>query len=178
MEIIPLLLPEDPGDNTGMVASALFKEEIKECVKETKELKKAHKITWGQCSKAMQVKLHGDPKYKDFNKQRDIIMILESIKAAMQKFNHWVEQYMSMCNTIKRFWTLYQGKDMSNLVFLECFNAIVDVVEGQGGVIAFHTSLVTLEGEDDEAIETSRDKFLARCFIQKACRGRYNRLTE
>eukprot|EP00957_Ditylum_brightwellii_P002707 208592-Ditylum_brightwellii.AAC.1 len=76
-EITPLLLPEDPGDNTGTVTSALFKEEIKESAKETKELKrgvkKAYKITWGQCSKAMQVKLRGDPKYKDFDKQRDTI---------------------------------------------------------------------------------------------------------
>eukprot|EP00957_Ditylum_brightwellii_P106284 8107985-Ditylum_brightwellii.AAC.1 len=64
----------------------------------------------------MQVNLCGDPKYKDFDKQRDTIM---------------------------RLWALYQEKDMSNLVFLECFNAIVDVVEGQGGVITSHTSLVT-----------------------------------
>eukprot|EP00957_Ditylum_brightwellii_P132203 10080619-Ditylum_brightwellii.AAC.1 len=89
----------------------------------------------------MQVKLQGDPQYFDFDRQRDTLMLLEGVKSAMQRFDHCIEQYMSMCNATKRFWTLYQGKDMTNLVFLKRFNAIVDMVEDQEGTIAVHDSL-------------------------------------
>eukprot|EP00957_Ditylum_brightwellii_P098618 7512493-Ditylum_brightwellii.AAC.1 len=74
-----------------------------------------------------------------------------------------------MANAIGQFWTLYQGKDMHNITFLKRFNTIVEVIEQQGGTIEGHNSLIELE-EEDEAEEVSKEKFLAICFIKKACR--------
>eukprot|EP00957_Ditylum_brightwellii_P021589 1627413-Ditylum_brightwellii.AAC.1 len=95
---------------------------------------------------------------------------------------------MAVADAVGCFWNLFQGKDMSNLTFLEKFNALVTVVKEHGGNIAVHDSLVTIdapeaEGEvsEEEKAEwekKSEEKFLACCFIKKICRVRYERLIE
>eukprot|EP00957_Ditylum_brightwellii_P197367 15037007-Ditylum_brightwellii.AAC.1 len=74
----------------------------------------------------MQIKLRGDPQFTDFDCQRDTIMLLQAIEAAMHQFDHQIQPYMAMANAIGQFWTLYQGKDMHNITFLERFNTIVE----------------------------------------------------
>eukprot|EP00957_Ditylum_brightwellii_P183960 14013149-Ditylum_brightwellii.AAC.1 len=64
----------------------------------------------------------------------------------MHRFDHREDQYLDVANAIGWFWSLYQGRDMSNKMFLEMFKAIVAVVEDNGGNIALHMALVALEG--------------------------------
>eukprot|EP00957_Ditylum_brightwellii_P080585 6129310-Ditylum_brightwellii.AAC.1 len=108
----------------------------------------------------MQIKLRGDPKFTNFDHQRVTIMLLQAIKTMMHQFDHLIKPYMAMANAIGRFWTLYQGKNMHNITFFECFNTIVE------------------PEEEDKVEEVSKEKFLAICFIKKACHARYNRLIE
>eukprot|EP00957_Ditylum_brightwellii_P107105 8171991-Ditylum_brightwellii.AAC.1 len=74
---------------------------------------------------------------------------------------------------------------MSNQTFYDKFNAIVSVVKEHGGNNALHTSLAALEQtehggneeDDEEGVldmeeleKHSGEKFLARCFLKKACK--------
>eukprot|EP00957_Ditylum_brightwellii_P026161 1979329-Ditylum_brightwellii.AAC.1 len=118
-------------------------------------------------------------------------MLLRAIKAAMHCFDHRKNQYLAMAEAIGRFWILYQGKGMSNQIFHGKFKAIVSVVKEHSGNIALHTFLIALkqleysgDEEDDEEDmldikefkEYSCKKFLAHCFLKKACKVRYKSL--
>eukprot|EP00957_Ditylum_brightwellii_P199316 15193030-Ditylum_brightwellii.AAC.1 len=76
---------------------------------------------------------------------------------------------------------------MSNLTFLEKFNALVTVVKKHGGNLAIHPSLVTADmpntdGMSEEELaewqEMLEEKFLACYFMKKICRVRYERLID
>eukprot|EP00957_Ditylum_brightwellii_P194614 14824327-Ditylum_brightwellii.AAC.1 len=74
---------------------------------------------WGQCNKAMQEKLRTLPNFDEFNNARDVILLLLAIKAAMHKFDHRKDRYMSTVDAIVRFYNLFQGKEMANATFHE-----------------------------------------------------------
>ena len=141
--------PEDPGEMPDRVMEALFREAVKDYVKETKTLKrnikKAYELVWGQTSKMLQEKLRSTPGFKVYDKACNVIMLLRAIKAAMHRFDHRKDQYLAVAEAIGRFWILYQGKDMSNQTFYDKFKAIVSVIEEHGGNSALHTPLVALE---------------------------------
>eukprot|EP00957_Ditylum_brightwellii_P210936 15365573-Ditylum_brightwellii.AAC.1 len=191
LEAPKLERPEDPGKDTDTVAEAIFKEPVKDYIREAKTLKrnikKAYKVVWGQSSKVMQEKLRGAPNFADFDKQQDVIMLLKATKACMHKFDHRKYQHMAVADVINWFWNLFQGEDMPNLTFLEKFKALVTVVKEHQGNLAIHPSLVNADTSDTDGMsgeelaewqETSEEKFLACCFMKKICRVRYERLIE
>eukprot|EP00957_Ditylum_brightwellii_P173760 13229078-Ditylum_brightwellii.AAC.1 len=84
--------PEDPGKNPDYYTKKLFKEAVKDYVRGSKilkqNIKKNYKLAWGQASKALQEKLCANPNFNNFNKERDVIMLLNAIKAAMYKYDY------------------------------------------------------------------------------------------
>eukprot|EP00957_Ditylum_brightwellii_P198863 15157952-Ditylum_brightwellii.AAC.1 len=104
-------------------------------------------------------------------------MLLRAINAAMHCFDHRKNHYLAVAEAIERFWILYQGKGMSNQTFYDKFKAIVSVVEEHeyGGN----------EEDDEEGVldmeeleKHSHNKFLACCFLKKACKVRCKSLLE
>eukprot|EP00957_Ditylum_brightwellii_P069881 5306964-Ditylum_brightwellii.AAC.1 len=88
----------------------------------------------------------------------------------MHCFDHHADKYMALANVIGKFWNLYQGRDMSNMTFLDKFNNAVEIVEEHGGNIAKHTAITVNEypegsmtnKEEEHAITRAKEKFLSR----------------
>eukprot|EP00957_Ditylum_brightwellii_P164798 12547554-Ditylum_brightwellii.AAC.2 len=157
--------PEDTGENTDCVMEEIFKESIQDYIRETRTLKqnikKAYKLVWGQVLNPLQEKLRGLPNFDDFNSTCNVILLIRAIKTTIHRFDHCEDQYLAVANAIGQFWNLYQGRDMSNQMFLEKFKAIVVVIEDNGGNIELHPALVALEGmlvEGDDDTELTKEQ--------------------
>eukprot|EP00957_Ditylum_brightwellii_P160874 12248746-Ditylum_brightwellii.AAC.1 len=50
-----------------------------------------------------------------------------------------------MAEAIRRFWILYQDKDMQNQAFHDNFKAIMSIIEEHSTNVALHTLLIALE---------------------------------
>eukprot|EP00957_Ditylum_brightwellii_P204393 15339053-Ditylum_brightwellii.AAC.1 len=108
-------------------------------------------------------------------------MLPRAIKAAIQCFDHRKDHYIVMAEAIGRFWILYQGKDVSNHTFYDKFKAIVSVVEEHS---VHHEYGGDEEDDKEDVLDTGEleehfhEKFLAFCFLKKACKVQYKILLE
>eukprot|EP00957_Ditylum_brightwellii_P071273 5418004-Ditylum_brightwellii.AAC.1 len=141
----------------------LFKETVKDYVRDSKILKrnvkKSYELVWGQASKALQEKLRGHPNFTDFNEERDVIMLLNAIKAAMYKYDHRKDRDTAVVEATMRFWNLYQGKEMSNLQLYKKFKTQVDIIEENGGNITFHPELAEPYRPDRDMTEEQEEEW-------------------
>eukprot|EP00957_Ditylum_brightwellii_P032220 2442445-Ditylum_brightwellii.AAC.2 len=142
---------KDPGETTDRMMEEIFKESIKDYVRETRTLKQDIK--------------------KAYN-ARNIILLLRAIKMITHRFDHCEDQYLAVANDIRWFWNLYQDRDMSNQMFFKKFKAIVAVVEDNGGNIALHPALIALkcmlvEGDDDAELTEEQEEEIKKISSKK-----------
>eukprot|EP00957_Ditylum_brightwellii_P095741 7294567-Ditylum_brightwellii.AAC.1 len=52
---------------------------------------------------------------------------------------------MALANAIGKFWSFYQGRDMSNMTSLDKFNNAFEILEEHISNIAEHTAIVVNE---------------------------------
>jgi hypothetical protein len=125
------LLDADKGDE---IEEAILKEEVKQYVYRTKELKSnmaaIHSVAWGQCSEAIKAKIKAITGYQDKMDAYDCVWLLTKISSVMQKFEETRHGPTSMVIVLTSLLNCRQGtisilKILEGSFFLFCVQVIV-----------------------------------------------------
>jgi hypothetical protein len=180
-------LPASLGDNPTDVETLIQREEVKQYVCRTKDLKghlaAMHSVAWGQCSEALKAKLKSLTGYKEKSEAHDCVWLFGKIGSVMQKFEETRHAYTSMVVVMGSLSSCRQGSDQIVSDYIDRIRTIADTIEHHGGSIGnFFPSATLLTDNDGTPYTTearckiSREAYLAALCIQNADRARYGTL--
>jgi hypothetical protein len=180
-------LPASLGDNPTDVETLIQREEVKQYVSRTKDLKghlaAMHSVAWGQCSEALKAKLKSLTGYKERSEAHDCVWLFGKIGSVMQKFEETRHAYTSMVVVMSSLSTCRQGSEQIVSDYIDRIRTIADTIEHHGGSIGnFFPSATPLTDDDGTPYTTearckiSREAYLAALCIQNADRTRYGTL--
>jgi hypothetical protein len=145
----------------------------------------------GQCTDYPNAKLESLPIYASMKESFDVFTLIKLIKGINYVFEENMYHLQALHDSKIRFYALRQGKDVSNVKFLEIFQTHVDVLEQFGGEIGRDPIIcaneLELEGlieataTDEQTIKTSKEgkeKYLAMSLIRASDQIRYRRLMD
>lgn len=158
--------PEKPGADADEVDEAIWKEELKEHVKQVRVLKgnlaTMMAVIWGQCSEAMKSKLKSHDEYKVKYGLNDCLWILKEIKAVTLQFDAKRNAFISAMDTRANFLNCRQRAWQSADLYLEELKGWADNLEYHGGTVAESHTLVDEYDEDGLKLNTEERKAIAR----------------
>ena len=129
--------PTDPGPTADVVARKIFENKCSSyCKREETYLSNMQQIfalIWGQCTPALQAKLHGLVNYEQLNENSDALGLLKEMRKIAFNFQMHKYSHLALNEAKRRFYHLVQGKTMTNQDYLKKFNNMVDVIEHCGG---------------------------------------------
>ena len=178
--------PAKPGPQADEVDEAIWKEELKEHVKQVRVLKgnlaTMMAVIWGQCSEAMKSKLKSHDDYKDRYSKNDCLWMLKEIKAVTLQFDAKRNAFISAMDTRANFLNCRQQHWQSADLYLEELKGWADNLEYHGGTVAESYTLVEESDEYGLALSVeerkviARDRTLAVALIRGADPTRYGTL--
>ena len=185
--------PVDPGPTASVVERKIFENKCNSyCKREETYLSNMQQVfalIWGQCTEALQAKLHGLDNYDQLNEASDALGLLKQMRKIAFNFQMHKYSHLALNEAKRRFYHLVLGKSMSNQDYLKKFNNMVHVIEhcgeqigGEPGPLA--STLTDLgynpnnftPAEFMEAYEIVKAEHLATCFLYGADRTRYGDL--
>ena len=185
-------LPADVGANPTDVELLIQREEVKQYVSRTKDLKghlaALHSVTWGQCSEALKAKLKSLTGFKEKFEGHDCVWLFGKISSVMQKFEETRHAYTSMVVVMNNLSSCRQGPEQIVSDYIDRIRTIAETIKHHGGSIGDFFLSGTPAPDDDgtdaaataRATETrrkaSREAYLATLCIQNADRGRFGTL--
>jgi hypothetical protein len=179
--------PAKPGVDSDEVDDAIWKEELKDYVKQTRILKdnltSLMAIIWGQCSKTMKTKIKSHAEFQDKYNSNDCMWMLRQIKAVTLQFDSKRNGFISAMDTRANFLNCRQQTWQSPDLYMEALKGWADNLEYHGGSIAESYTLVP-EIDDKGVTRTiaerktiARDRTLGVAYIRGADHTRYGILT-
>jgi len=185
-------MPAEVGDKATDVELLIQREEVKQYVSRTKDLKghlaAIHSVAWGQCSEALKAKLKSLNGFKEKFDGHDCVWLFGKIGSVMQKFEETRHAYTSMVVVMNNLSSCRQGPDQIVSDYIDRIRTIAETIEHHGGNIGDIFLSGTPAPDDDgkdaavtaRAAETrrktSREAYLAALCIQNADRGRFGTL--
>jgi hypothetical protein len=177
------------------VDQEIFKEKIRMYVKTEAGIETAMKslydLIWGQCSESIRSRLRGYDDFNTYSANADSMALLKGIRAEMTGFRNKLYLPHALHKTMKDFYSLGQGKHRSNQEYLDEFNTMVTTAEESGATIGSHPGGVTkilthtardaanpTDVEQNAALKTATDRYLAVAFLLGAVCTRYGTLVE
>jgi hypothetical protein len=137
----------------------------------------------------MRAKLEALREYAVMMQTFYFIALMKAIKGLPYQFEGQRYHAHSLHQTKKRFYSLHQGKDITNAKFLETFQSLVSVIEQCVGVVGYDPGVImaniigsglTLETETQkkiaEATKLGCDKYVA--MLRASDTSRYGKLCE
>ena len=138
----------------------------------------------------MQNKIKASPDFDNFESTYNVLGLLQGLKACTFQYEHEKDKAFALVNATKRLYGCYQGREMPLETHHEKFQALMDVIEGYGGGIPVHQTLIDEEleyYEDHErkletcikqANQTAKERLTAMIFLLSSDRTRYGGLIE
>jgi hypothetical protein len=183
-------IPADPAETASRSEQKIWEKEIDEYVKRksvyNENMKSAYSVVWGQCSNAMRAKLESRDTHENIALAGDVIGLLRNIKDAAFSFQSEKYKVHALHEAKRRFYSLYQDRNMTVQAYMEKFKNQVDVIEHCGGSV-YEESLLAdaLEGiinpteaDRSEAKLIAKEQYMACAFILSSDRNRYGKLVE
>jgi hypothetical protein len=175
--------PTKPGMGSDEVDETIWREEVKDYVKQTRVLKdnmsSVMAIVWGQCSETMKTKLKSYAEYQDMYTSNDCVWILRQIKAVTLQFDSKRNGFISAMDTRASFLNCRQQTWQSCDLYLEAIKGWADNYEYHGGMIAESYKLVP-EVDNKGVLRTvaerqtiARDRTLGIAYIRGADHTRF-----
>ena len=173
-----LTKPADPAHGANQTQTLMWNEEVKECVKRTRQLRNNLATTqtaaWGQCSEAMKAKLKSLDEYLARKAANDCAWLLEQIRAITLQFDSKRNSFLSLMDARTSFLTCRQGRQQTTDSYLDTLRGWAETIESHGGSMSEHHGLIDANDEDgnprDDATRTTmaRDKTLAMALVRGA----------
>jgi hypothetical protein len=164
------------------VEKEIFKEKIQMYVKTEAAIKTAMKslydLIWGQCSKSLPSRLRSDDNFATYLTTTDSLAQLKAIRSEMTGFRN--KQYLThaLCQVMKDFYSISQGKHPSNQEYYDEFNSLVLTGEECGATIGAHPGAINnilvdtavnarspTTNKHKKATKTATDRYLAVAFL-------------
>jgi len=98
----------------------------------------------GQCTDVMWQKVEALPDFNGMSSEGDSLSLLKAIKIMAFNFQSQKNLSHSMYESMKRFYSMTQGKYMTTQVYLEQFQSMVDVIDHTGGTVGHQPGLEKL----------------------------------
>ena len=178
--------PADPIAGANQTQTLTWNEEVKECVKRTRQLRSnlamTQTVAWGQCSEAMKAKLKSLDEHLARKAVNDCAWLLEQIRAITLQFDSKRNSFLSLMDARTSFLTCQQGRQQTTDSYLDTLRGWAETIESYGGSVSEHHGLIDADDEDgnprDEATRTAlaRDKTLAMALVRGADTHRHGTL--
>jgi hypothetical protein len=188
-----LLMPEEPDDNVTLGKTRYWEKKLDAFVKRKELLAdnmgRLYSLVWGQCTEMMKQKVEAMDEYAEHAKEKDGIELLKMVRSLCFSYQSQKHVAHSLVESLYRFATLRQGKDMHVQTYYKRFKNTIEVVEASGGSIGHHPrvcdyildekdqTFVSLnDAEKRELKKETCEQFLATAFMLGADRARYGNL--
>jgi hypothetical protein len=116
--------PKKP-DDMDEIDTMIFKKEVDEYVKRREKhgenCRTLFSLIMGQCSDYLKAKLGSLPIYLDIKESFDVLCLIKSIKQITYKLEESTYNLLALHDAKIQLFTLRQGKDVTNVKFLEIF---------------------------------------------------------
>jgi hypothetical protein len=188
--------PVDPDEDATQTEREIWKEKIKEFVKQgtifEENKKTLYSLVWGQCTDIMRQKVEALDDFEAMANAGDGLGLLRAIKNLCFNLHH-SQKYVghAIHESKRRFYQCTQGKHMTTQAYLEAFRNTIDVIEHTGGSIGHEPGLNEYvatrnnidydhmdAAEEEDVQNESHERYLAVAFILGADKLRYGRLLE
>jgi len=172
------------GDEADELDAEEYREEVKEYVKEKKNLSKALRslfsVVWGQCSVSVTTRLLALDELQVWKETGRVDELLKSIRQAMMSHQHQRCAYITLFKELRSFYAYRQREHQTLHKYLEVFQIQVENIKRYGGSFGDQTVYIkelmsrddveyTEEGMDEQVKENyvlqARQKFLAIAFL-------------
>lgn len=165
-----------------------------------------YSVIWGQCSLSIQAKLKQNTDFKQKNKDKDCVLLLNEIKSAIYRYNSTSDIFYSISEAQSNLEYAKQQKE-SDEEFYDNFRSHVEAFEHLGGSIGNDEGLTAslkdptdvnhlgdmptgvvvtvtellkwIQSSDEyekEIKEKARERYLAMLFLKKVSREKYGTL--
>jgi hypothetical protein len=129
LELPPLVEPALPTDTTNIVDMELWKLAIREHVKKNERRQtnsdRAYALVLGQCSQALRNRLEADTEWDHVNTSSNLIGLLKLIQQCMIQRQTRKYNVHTVFDAEYAFYTLQQGRHMSNHDYYTKFKDVV-----------------------------------------------------
>jgi hypothetical protein len=163
--------PEEPENDKKKFVVEKYKVELNNYYKKLEEYNankaKVFVIIKGQCNLTIKNKLENNSDYKDWEKNDDVIKLLETLKELSFSSKETQYEFWTMNQAIRNVHTMRQENGESLVAYYKRFINTVDVAESRWGLIT-----PTKKGNDKE----TRNKYLACTFLTGVDQRRYGKL--
>ena len=181
----PMTVTDDDGNvqevKVDTVDMDIYKAKVAEYVKKEERIEQTKaslfNIVLGQCSDGMTNKLKDVKGYETMELTADVAGLLRSIRDLSNKVEENVSVYETLDDLKRQFYLYHQQPFEDNATHLEKFQDLVDVLEHFGSTCFLDDILVEHEKKNGKRSEdretghcekTSREKYLAICFLRRA----------
>ena len=183
--------PDPLGSNPSAAQRMIYNEEIKEIVKEKrnmkKDLEKLCSVVWGQCTPAMKAKLRATKNYDNNKKDLKSIELLKEIKNISYNFQDKNYVLAAIHVVLERFINCKQKEDVSDQKYLDLFNDNVKTIKSYNIIMNVANLIIKQEhgdisnksdAEKKELKEKAQERFLAYSYLKGMCKVRYSSIKE
>lgn len=187
-------IPEDINEDTATKSETrIWEKRIDEYVKREEaykqNLKTLYAVIWGQCTEALRAKLQAKDTHKAIAMAGNAIELLKNIKDTAFSFQGQKQDEHALQDAKRRYYSMFQDRNMSCQVYLERFRNHVQVIEHCGGAVVDLMMVIKMLPDGIEfdnatledmlnAQEDAKEKHLGTAFIVHADRSRYGKLIE
>jgi len=182
---VPILIrpTRKTGEEVDELDAEECREEVKEYVKEKKNLSKALRslfsVVWGQCSVSVTTRLLALEELQGWKEEGKVDELLKSIRQAMMSHQHQRCAYVTLFKELRAFYSYRQRENQTLHKYLEVFQVQVENIQRYGGSFGDQKVYIKelmnrdgLEYEETGMDETvlanyalqSRQKFMAIAF--------------
>ena len=167
-------------DKKSTVDIEIHKEEIKEYVKDLKQiktnLKKIYGIVFGNCTESVQTMTRTDSEYEQKSKIFDHAWLLQKVKTIVSGLDTKVNLRVSLHDVIINFMLLKQFGNETNEAYHSRFKSMVETLKIAGGehiLISPEMLGIKLDAATGLQLREEKEKFMAVCFVLRSDPERY-----
>jgi hypothetical protein len=115
---------------------------------------KLYSLVWGQCSRALQSKIKGDPDYENNARNSDIIWLLDKLRLGTAGITHTCNPFNSATVVLRSLFTARQNREESVEKYRDRFEGLIATVKLTGFHDIFQSTTLANEycnGNIDES---------------------------
>jgi hypothetical protein len=145
-------------------------------------MNKIYVIVKGQCSHSLCTVLKQEDKYKQKDKEQDILWLLEHLKSITSGLDSKSNKRCNLFDAILAFITMRQGENENDSAYMKRFKVNMETLLSAGGchILCSPEIMNTNDSDDptDEEVEAEENKFKAIVFLKRGDIKRYGDLVK
>ena len=187
--------PSDPPEGASKSKLKIWETKISDyCKRESyleENLKTLYSLVWGQCTDLIRARIEALDAHKQMFEDGDSIGLLIAIKALVYNYQSQKYKPLALHENMRRFYLIYQERNMTCQAYMEKFQNTVDVLDHCGAGAGNMPGLLQAILEESSinpdnatkeqvatALQESQERYLAVAFLLGADKARYGRLLE